>query len=86
MADLRLCFEADGLAQDENGKPCSVGMEFMIPGAKKEIPYEKLTSGLDLDHVLEFLGLSEIIGPENVRVITPEEYDKRYGGKKDGNM
>ena len=83
MPDLRVCFEADGLARDENGNPCPVGLEFTIPGAKKEIPYERLTGGLNIDHVLEFLGLSEIIRPENVRVITPEEYDERYGDKSD---
>ena len=83
MPDLRVCFEVDGLAQDENSNPCPAGLEITLIGSKSTVPYEQLASSINLDAVLRYFCLSELIGPENIRVITPEEYDEKYGDESD---
>lgn len=79
MTDLRVCFEVKGFAEDENGNPCPAGLQMNIGNVKKEIEYEKLTQNIDIEKVIEYAGLSGIVKPEDVRVITPEEYDERFG-------
>ena len=78
--DLRVCFEAYGLNWDADGKPVPVGLEMTIPGEKKMIPYEQLTGGINLAAVVETVGLKGIVRPEDLRVITQEEYDEKYAG------
>lgn len=77
--ELRVCFEAYGLNWDDDGTPVPVGLQMSIPGAKKMIPYEQLTSSLNLAAVIELLGFKGVIQPEDLRIITPEEYDERFG-------
>ena len=77
--DLRVCFEAYGLNWDSEGNPVPVGLEITIPGAKKMIPYEQLTQNIDLTAVIAAIGMDGIICPNDLRIITPEEYDKEYG-------
>ena len=79
MAELRVCFEINGFAEDENGNPCPAGLQMNIGNANKEIEYEKLTENIDIEKVIEYAGLSGIVKPEDVRIITPEEYDERFG-------
>lgn len=78
MAELRVCFEINGFAEDENGNPCPAGLQMNIGNANKEIEYEKLTANIDIEKVIEYAGLSGIVKPEDVRIITPEEYDERF--------
>lgn len=79
MAKLRVCFEVNGFAEDENGNPCPAGLQMSIGDAKKEIEYEKLTENIDIEKVLDYAGLSGFVKPEDVKIITPEEYDRLYG-------
>ena len=44
----------------------------------KEYPYEKLTKGIDYDAIANLLHVDR----KDITVITPEEYDERYGGKE----
>lgn len=82
MDKLRLCFEVQGLAIDEDGNSCSAGMQIILEGElKKGITYEELTKDLDIPAVLEFFGMEGVADPADIRLITPEEYDKEYGGK-----
>ena len=87
MIELRVCFEVNGLAEDEDGNPCSAGLQMTIGNAQKEIDYDKLTQNIDIEKVIEYAGLAGIVKPEDVKVITPEEYDRLYGwedGENDG--
>lgn len=45
-----------------------------------QIPYEKLAECVNIPGVLKMSCLDGIVSPEDVRIITPEEYDERYGG------
>ena len=84
MADLRVCFEINGLATDENGDPCACGLQMSFRTAEKEIDYSELTKDINIPAVIELAMLSGVVKPEDVRVITPEEYDRLYGGDVDG--
>lgn len=78
MARLRICFEIDGLAEDKNGQPCPAGLQMDLGECSKEVPYAELTKIVNIREVLKacclgFMPLSA------VRIITPEEYDQKYG-------
>lgn len=85
---LRICLEADGLAEDEHGNPCPVGicLEMEYTGEKTISP-EKYKEGMNqvsIPAVLKAASLDNIVKPENCRLITPEEYDERYGEDRHG--
>lgn len=84
MKKIRVCLEIQNAAIDEDGSPAPAGIQITIgevPDDKyKEISYEKLAAGLNKKKLLEML--SFLPGPhseEDIRVITPEEYDREYG-------
>ena len=76
--NLRICFELMVNTDPEVGG-FPVGLQLTIPDAKEDLPYEKLTQGLDLAAVLHEFGLDNIARPEDLRIITPEEFDEKYG-------
>lgn len=79
MGNVRICFEISELGVDENGLPCPGGMQIELGETEKAINYAEVTKNLDIPGILTHFGLKQIIKPENVRVISTEEYDKRFG-------
>lgn len=75
----RICFEIQGIAHDENGAPAPTGLCITV-AFPLQIPYEKLAECVNIPGVLKMSCLDGIVSPEDVRIITPEEYDERYGG------
>lgn len=81
MYTVRVCFEiaaSAGLACDDQGNPCPVGAQITIGEALKEVPYEELAKDVKIDAVASMLK----VDPEEVTIITPEEYDERYGDEE----
>ena len=78
MARLRVCFEINGLGEDEHGKPCPAGMQMDFGECSKDVPYVELTMNLNIREVLKACCLS-FVPLSAVRIITPEEYDQKYG-------
>lgn len=78
MHKVRVCFEIAGMAEDDQGHPAPAGMEVCMGESLKEYPYEKLTKGIDYDAIANLLHVDR----KDITVITPEEYDERYGGKE----
>ena len=81
MYKVRVCFEiaaSAGLARDEQGKPGPVGGQISIGESLKEFPYEELTKDVNL----ESLAAALHVNPEEITIITPAEYDERYGDKE----
>lgn len=79
MYKVRVCFEIAAsahLAVDEQGKPDTAGAEIYLGESLKEWPYEELTANIDLAYMADLLHVSV----EALKLITPEEYDERYGG------
>lgn len=79
MAEIRICFEVTGIAETEDGVPCPAGLQITIGETEQEINYTELVKDVNVPAVLKMAFLQDYIKPENVRVITPEEYDRRFG-------
>lgn len=78
MARLRICFEIDGLAEDEQGNACPSGLQMDFGECSKDVPYAKLASAVNITELLRLAWL-EHIPVSAVHIITPEEYDQKYG-------
>lgn len=78
MNRLRVCFEVDGIAEDEHGKPCPAGLQIDLGETSIAVPYDELAESIDIPGLLELAGLA-FISVSDVRIITPEEYDEKYG-------
>ena len=80
---LRICLEVNGLAEDENGKPCLGGICLTLgEDCDEEIigeEYQRIVGGVDVVSVLKYMGLDKVFSKEDCRLITPEEYDRNYG-------
>ena len=81
MSELRICFEVQGFGVDESGNPCPVGMQISLGNSDKDIPYSVLTESINMSRILELACLDGLTKSENVKIISPEEYDTRYGDK-----
>ena len=82
MHKVRICLEINGVAEDDQGNPCPAGLQITLGETDEEIPYEELTKDLDISKLLAGAGLSSFAKPEDVTIITPEEYDERYGDEE----
>lgn len=78
MARLRICFEIDGLAEDEQGNACPAGLQMDFGECNKDVPYVELTKNVNIRDALKACCLS-FVPLSAVRIITPEEYDQKYG-------
>lgn len=79
MNKVRICFSANGLASDEAGLPCPSGIQIDLGETEKEIDYAALTKDISIPEILAYVGLDGIVNPEDVKVISPEEYDRCFG-------
>lgn len=79
---IRVCFELS--TRDEDGNINSTfGLAMTIGESEKEIDYQKLTALINKEGVLRMACLDGIVKPEDMRIITPEEYDREYGEDAD---
>lgn len=78
MYKVRACFEIANMAVDENGQPAPAGLQIVLGESVKEWPYEDLMK----DHPTDALAGLMNIKPEDITIITPQEYDERYGDKE----
>lgn len=86
MKEVRICFEVQGLGVDENGNPCPVGMQFSIGEVSDEkyesIDYFEAMKNVKVIDLLRELGLKTFAAnrsEDDFRLISPEEYDQKYG-------
>ena len=79
MCKVRVCFEVAGVAADEHGNPKPAGLQICLGESVRERPYEDLIKHVvNLDLVAEMVH----VDPSRLTIITPQEYDERYGDKK----
>lgn len=81
MNELIIYFEINGLASDEHGNPCPAGMQLSLGETEKQVDYSELTRNINIPGVLKLASLDGIVKPEDVTVLTPEEYQARYSDK-----
>lgn len=78
MCKVRVCFEVANMAIDENGSPAPAGLQICLGDSLKEWPYEDLITHVDISKVAAMVHRD----PRDITVITPQEYDERYGDKE----
>lgn len=79
MSKVEIYFEIFGLATDEDGNPDYAGMKLTLGEIEEKIDYEKLTKNINLKGILEMAMLDKLYDENDIRVISPEEYRKKYG-------
>lgn len=78
---LRICFEVSTV---DEGQPCTFGMQLGLGETDRPIEYAALTKAVDIDKLLAIACLDTIgVTKENLKIITPEEYDRLYGEDAD---
>ena len=82
MNKVRICLEINGLGEDEQGNPCPAGAQITLGETELNIDYHELTKDLNIPGILKMMFLDAKFRPDDVRVITPEEYDERYGDEE----
>lgn len=83
MKKIRICLEIGGLAEDENGNPCPGGLcvtfgEDTDPEPTAE-EYAGLMESVGIEGVLKTAMLDGLYTAADCRLISPEEYDRKYG-------
>lgn len=83
MALLRVCLEIQGLARDADGNPCPGGLCISLGEAPDDEAsaelIQKLMDQVDVSAILRATPLEGFVKPSDCRVITPEEFDEKYG-------
>lgn len=78
---VRICFELS--TRDDTGDiESTFGLAMTIGETEKEIDYQKLTAAINKEGVLRTACLDSLVKPEDMKVITPEEYDEKYGDEE----
>nr|DAZ27254.1 MAG TPA: hypothetical protein [Caudoviricetes sp.] len=87
MKKVRICMEIQGLAWDENGAPCPGGVCLTLGDDDAEEitgeEYRQLMETVSIPGVLAAALLDGLYKPEDCRLISPKEYDLKYGEEKD---
>ena len=81
MYQVRVCLEiaaSAGMAFDEHGNPNPVGAQITIGESQHEVPYEMITEDLNMEAIASML----CVDSEELTIITPEEYDERWGDEE----
>jgi hypothetical protein len=83
--DVYLYFKIYGLARDKYGNPDYAGAMMMIGSTDKEIPYSYIVSKTTTKVKQEILKFFPFKGlkPQDLVVITPEEYTRDYENDKE---
>ena len=80
---IRICLEVQGLGEDELGSPCPAGVCLTLGDEDAEemtgAEYDEFIRKLNIEDVLQLLILDKEYTPADCRLITPEEYDRKYG-------
>ena len=79
---FRICLEIKGLGTDENGEPCNGGLCFVFGDDKAEeltgAEYDEFLQKIKIGELLRLAFLDEYFSTEDCRLISPEEYDRKY--------
>lgn len=80
MYKVRACFEVADVTCNERGQlvPMCFGVQIDLGESVKEFPYEELISHVEIEKVAAMVN----VDPAAVTIITPQEYDERYGDKE----
>lgn len=82
LEKLRICLEIQDVKKDSDGNLTPMGIDITfgeVPKEGFEEKYQKLIESVNIKSLLELLYLETEFEVESCRIITPEEYDLKYG-------
>lgn len=80
---VRVCCIIHGVAFDDDGNPATAGLALDFGESDSEILYEDLIKNIDVDALLKNACLNDLVKPEDVEFISPEEYDREFGNDEE---
>lgn len=83
---LRIAFKIWGVIKNEDGSPHPIGVCLDAGETEADIPYEELAAHINKEAILEHLGMSGTVHPDDMELITPEEYDQEYGAEEESDV
>lgn len=81
MRELKIYFRVKNLCEDDDGNPCDGAMVMNLGEQKEDIDYNKVAGALNKEILLEWVGLKNFFTVDDIEIITPEEYEREYGGE-----
>lgn len=80
--ECRICFELYSRGKDgERTEPFGLAMTVGEGETNREIEYQELASSVNKERILQLACLDSTVKAEDMSIITPEEYDEKYGVK-----
>lgn len=82
MAELKICLEIKDFCKDEKGNCSPGGVSVSLGQFSDEAlieKYNKLIADGNISEILKFIGLDNMVKPEDCKIISPAEYDEKYG-------
>lgn len=85
QSEVCLYFKVFGLGKDESGNPCYAGMKMSFGKSKNGVHYSEVQKKVQSIHdwkeqMLRLTHLDTVgFGPNDIELITPDEYDRDYG-------
>lgn len=73
---VRICFRITMTGDD--GKPEQHGMCFELKHVKEGVTAEQLAACLDKQGLIDVVGLTGHVTPEQMELITPEQFDAEF--------
>ena len=73
---MRLCFKVTVPGEDGDYAPMGVAMT--VDGFREDVTYQQVVNAVNKQRLIDSIGMSGIITPEQVVPITPEEYDAEF--------
>lgn len=79
---VRICFEASG-AETPGTPDALFGASLTIGESASPVDYKALTEKVNKEAVLRLCLLGDIVKPEDMVFLPPEEFDLKYGNNRE---
>ena len=83
MKELKIYFRVKNLCEDDDGNPCDGTMVMNLGEQKEDIDYNKVANAINKEVLFKNVGLDLFFEVDDVEIITPEEYEREYGGEEE---
>ena len=76
MKNMKVCYRVT-ITQD--GETGTYGLSIEAQGIRDEVTYEQLAASVDKQLLIDKVGLHGVVTPEQMEVITPEQFAAEFG-------
>lgn len=82
MKKMKVCYR---VAVTKDGETSTYGLSIEVDGVKDETTYEQLAAAVDKQLLIDKVGLTGVVKPEQMEVITPEQFAAEFGDDEPSN-